>query len=141
MPNANGIPKHNNVNESTETSSAPPITTPSLRPVDIVIVEDDKDHTDILAMFMFKGKKYDVFNSAKEFLGNFNKYPLDTIILIDYQFPEENINGVDIYKELYIRGFTNCYLYSGMEFDVGELPSYIKTILKTDHDVLKDLVK
>lgn len=112
-----------------------------LKQVDIVIVEDDINHGNVMANFMFKDKKSDIFNTAKDFLANFNKYPLDTIILIDYQFPEENVNGVDVYKELYAKGYTNCYLYSGMDFRIGELPSYIKTILKTDLDALERLIK
>lgn len=141
LPYTNVLPKHNQISDFAGTSGKPPIVTSSLKQVDIVIVEDDKDHTDILATFMFKGKKSDVFNSAKEFLENYKKYPLDTIMLVDYQFPEENINGIDVYKELYANGFTNCYLYSGMEFEAGELPSYIKAILKTDLDAIKALIR
>ncbi|MEN9390977.1 MAG: hypothetical protein RL017_274 [Pseudomonadota bacterium] len=114
---------------------------PLLKNVDFVIVEDDKDNASILADYAFKNKKVDIFNAAKGFLTNYSKYPLDTAILVDCQFPEENVNGVEICKELHAKGFTNFYLYSGMEFDAGELPSYIKTILKADMEALDKFIE
>lgn len=92
--------------------------------VDMVLVDDDKMICESLQSNMFKNSKVDIFNTVKSFLGSLSRYPLDTKILIDYQFKEENINGVEIYKDLYNRGYTQCYLYSGMIFAPDELPEY-----------------
>lgn len=140
LPYANKVPFYNSSIHVVGSSKIISTISSALKKVDIVIVEDDRNNADTLVTFIFKDKKADVFNSAHEFLANFHKYPLDTVILIDYQFSDESINGIDVCKALYDKGFTNYYLYSGMEFKVGELPNYIKLISKTDTDKIGNLI-
>lgn len=141
FPHANKLPDHNNSNTLARNKNITPPTISAVKAVDIVLVEDDRDNADIMATFMFQDKKVEIFDKAKEFLANFSKYPLDTAMLIDYQFPEENVNGIEICKELHAKGFTNFYLYSGMDFYPGEVPSYIKVIFKTDLNAIENLAR
>lgn len=103
----------------------------NFKKVDLVIVDDDEDVINNLKLFVLKGKSVDSYLEVDDFLKNVDIYSLDNKILVDYKFANnETMNGIDVIKILQKKGFTNCYLYSGMEFDDGDLPDGISVILK-----------
>lgn len=108
--------------------------------VEVVVVDDDKRVTANLKEFMLKDKIVDVYHSAAKFLANYHQYAQDTLILIDYQFTDEEINGVEISRILHEAGFNNYYLYSGANFDDVGLPEDVRVIKKGDIDTLAELL-
>lgn len=55
---------------------------------------------------------------------------------MDNSFGTDQIGGIELAKKLHNDGFTNLYLFSGKNFEAGEVPDYIKVILKTNIDAL-----
>lgn len=110
------------------------------RQVDLVILDDDKDLVDNLMNFVLGGKVVDKYYTPQSLFESLSRYPKETKILIDNYFPDNDVNGQEIAKQLYNDGFTNLYLYSGTEFRTNALPFYLKSILKTDIDKIKSLV-
>ena len=111
----------------------------ALRQVDLIIVDDDEDILHNIMQLTLKGKKVDGFSSAGEFLANMHKYALTTKIVVDYKLVREHVNGLDIIQILHKKGFSNCYLFSGMPFKPGEIPVGIRVIPKEKMAVIASI--
>ncbi len=110
--------------------------------VDMVFIDDDKEFVSIFKrVITAQNKVIDTYPTASEFLSNLTKYPTDTIILMDNQFERENINGIELARQLHERGFSRLYLFSGSDYSGDtSIPGYLTPILKTDIDAVKRLL-
>lgn len=114
----------------------------NFKKVDIVIMDDDEDVISNLKLFVLKGKVVDSYMDVEDFLKNVDIYDLSNKMLIDYKYANNtSTNGIEVIQKLQEKGFTNCYLYSGMDFDAGELPDNIPIILKDKIDDISNLFK
>src|SRR6185437_10117078 len=93
-------------------------TTGEAAKVDLVYIEDDKKFASMFKRVLaFEDKVMDTYSGVGEFLGNISKYSADTtIILMDNQFEQENITGIELAKQLHERGFLRLYLFSGTDY-------------------------
>lgn len=105
--------------------------------VEIVLVEDDEDFLDSIVNNIFCDKIVDQYLRPEDLFKNIHRYSKDTKIYLDNKYNNSWLNGVDVAKELHEKGYEQLYLLSGSEFSKGELPSYLKTILKGDMDGLE----
>lgn len=110
------------------------------RTVDFVILHKQKMVTDSYAMLVEKyGKTVDVYNSGREFLKHFAKYPKDTKIAFGYNM-EEGLCGKDIAEKLHEAGYTNFTLLTGWSAEDLEsfgIPDYLPAIYMIDIDAVK----
>lgn len=116
---------------------------PHIKDIDLVLVEDDKSLINSFLIYvksLYPAKKVDVYDNARNFIDNIQSYEKTTVFLIDNQFKNEDISGVEINQKLYKNGYSECYLFTGDAFKDGELPYNIKTILKTDLDKIDELL-
>lgn len=112
-----------------------------VKEVDLVIIDDDKFLVDALVNYLSNDKNVDMYYTVKDFLDDLDSYPKSTKMLIDNQFKEEKITGIELAVKLHESGFTNLYLFSGTDFSNDKtIPDYLTTILKTDTDKIKSLL-
>jgi len=105
--------------------------------VDIVVIDDDEILGNSMVMlFENYNKTTDRYPNPKRFLEKKSLYPKDIKIFTDNNFGSNSITGVELAKQLHEMGFTNLYLFSGRDFEAGEVPDYLKLIPKTDIDGL-----
>jgi PleD family two-component response regulator len=109
------------------------------KPVDLVIVDDNKNIISAVKMFL-DDAKVDAYFNPFEFLNQVGKYPKHTKILIDYDFKLEGINGIEIAWKLNKLGFQHLYLFTGVILKKENLPSYLKVIEKQDTLAIQSLV-
>lgn len=107
--------------------------------VDLIIVDDDEDIIDNLKTFTLNGKIVDSFTDIRDFIQHVSEYTKTTKMLIDYTYVNETTNGIDIVQALQAKGYTNCYLYSGMQFNSADLPGNINVIMKNELHKIMDL--
>lgn len=100
--------------------------------VDLIIVDDDDDIINNLKVFTLKDKMVDSFTDIRDFIKHVQEYSKTTKMLIDYTYVNETTNGLEIVQALQAKGYTNCYLYSGMQFSDTDLPSNINVIMKNE---------
>ncbi|MCC2625728.1 MAG: hypothetical protein K0R14_1601 [Burkholderiales bacterium] len=119
-----------------------PSTTGEFAKVDLVFVEDDKEFANIFKRVLaMDNKVIDTYPTANEFLSNIAKYTTDTIILMDNQFEQENITGIELARQLHEKGFSRLYLFSGSDYSGdSSIPKYLTPILKTDLEKVKNLL-
>jgi signal transduction histidine kinase len=106
--------------------------------VDLVVIDDNKLFTNSL-LLMFDDKIVETYNDPDMFLNNLEKYPKDTKICTDNDL-RSHINGLQLAEQLHKAGFTNLYLLSGTEFASGEVPAYLKVILKSHTEEIIKLI-
>jgi hypothetical protein len=81
--------------------------------VDVVVLHKQKMVTDSMNMVLKKhGKTMDAYNSGREFLKHFEKYPKDMKIGFGYDL-EDGLCGKDIAEKLHDAGYTNFTLLTG----------------------------
>jgi hypothetical protein len=107
----------------------------------LVIVDDDFDFSETLAdYFGNKGILSDVYNCPIAFKSKLFKYCTDTKILMDNDFSNADITGIELAEQLHKLGYSNLYILSGKNFDQNEIPSYLKVLTKGDtNDILSIL--
>ena len=113
-----------------------------VKKVDFVIIDDEQTFADSLAGYL-KNQSYveiHTYYSPKRFLENLEQYPKDTKICMDYDF-ENQINGVELAKQLHQDGYTKLYLLSGKDFSKETIPDYLTVILKSDVEGFDKLVE
>ncbi len=113
----------------------------NLKKIDVVLIDDEEMLVDGLSTLLFErtGKVVDKYYNPEEFLTNLAQYAKDTKIFMDNDF-KSNITGIELAKQLHEQGYTNLYLFSGKDFNNGEIPSYLTLISKTDTDNLFSFV-
>ncbi len=116
--------------------------TTELNKINMVYVEDDKEFASIFKkVFATESKVIDTYSTTNEFLSNISKYTVDTVILMDNQFEQENITGIELAMQLHERGFSRLYLFSGSDYSGNNsIPGYLKALLKTDLEAVKQLL-
>lgn len=110
--------------------------------VNLVFIDDDKEFAEVFKRVLTSENiAMDTYSYVRDFLSNASKYPMDTIIFIDNHFEKENVTGTDLAKQLYERGFSRLYLFSGTDYSAdNSLPAYLTPILKTDLEAVKKLL-
>lgn len=114
-----------------------------LNKVDLVILDDDKNLVETILLFVVTDDKVvDTYHTAQDFLNNFAQYAKDTNFLLDNQYKDENITGVQIAQQLHEAGFTNLYLFSAECFsETGvTIPEYLTVIPKDDIAAVKRFI-
>lgn len=127
----------------TEKQTSKATTAEKLRVVDLVLVDDNKQLVNDFILCYTVNKNYKVcgYYTAREFLDNVHLYSKDTKFLIDNQFKSENIDGIEIARQLHQDGYTRLYLFSGTDFSKDPIiPGYLTPIFKTDIDFIADLL-
>ncbi len=109
-----------------------------LKIVDLVFVDDNQSFSQTVIDFIFDENIVDYYSDPRKFLANLGKYPKDTRIYLDNNYTMVDTLGIEIAKDLHELGFTRLYLLSGDVFKPGDVPNYVKAILKTDIDKIKD---
>jgi PAS domain S-box-containing protein len=107
--------------------------------VDVIIVDDDENYVNALTLFAFSDKKIAKYHDPSLFLIEVSKYPKDTQIYLDNNFKWCDLKGIDVAKELNVRGYTKIYLLSGEIFDKDNVPSYLNIINKFDIEKISKL--
>ncbi len=108
--------------------------------VDAVIIDDDKTFINMLVLHVFADQDTEEYHKPEDFLKNLDKYAKDTKIFLDNNYATSDLKGLDIAKELHERGYQQLYLLSGEVFGIGDVPSYLTVIEKTDTEHLKKVV-
>ena len=111
--------------------------------VDLVIIDDSASFVESVMTYLkeinsTQDRPYQIdhYTDPNTFLENLSRYPKDTKISLDNDFGVSALNGLQLAQKLYEQGYTKLYLLSGKDFEVGEVPSYIMLILKTDLDTI-----
>lgn len=109
--------------------------------VDIVVIDDDEIlGNSMILLFGNYNKTADRYPNPKRFLEKLSQYDKNIKIFIDNNFGNTHISGIELAKQLHEKGFTKLYLFSGNDFEEGEVPDYLTIIPKTDIDTLcKDI--
>jgi signal transduction histidine kinase len=110
--------------------------------IDMVYVEDDREFASIFKrVFATEDKVIDTYSTANAFLNNISKYATDTIILMDNQFEQEDMTGIELARQLHEQGFSRLYLFSGSDYTGDKsVPGYLIPLLKTDLEAVKRLL-
>jgi signal transduction histidine kinase/FixJ family two-component response regulator len=110
--------------------------------VDFVIIDDDVTLSETLAEFFIDEKfSVEIYNSPHVFKSKLSRYPLDTIILMDNDFCDEHLNGLELAKYLHERGYSRLYMISGRDFCEENVPPYLKILTKGNMNDLAALVE
>lgn len=113
-----------------------------LKKIDIVIIEDSETLANAIVLLLsYKGKAVDKYDNPKRFLENIAQYSKYTKICMDNDFGSKCISGIELAKQLHEAGFTKLCLFSGKDFDKGEVPDYLTVIKKGDQDYLDLLLR
>lgn len=112
----------------------------NLRHVDLIIIDDDELLLDTFSKFLFKDMAVDTYINPHELLENITQYPLNTKIVIDNNYNNSRLKGIDIARELYNKGYTNLYILSGEDPENVECGVYATALLKTDIDHIKTIL-
>ena len=115
--------------------------TSPLKKVDFILVDDDQSFAKNLMMFVFDNLRIDYYHDPHYFLSNIKKYGKETKILLDNQFANGSLSGIQLAQQLYARGYTQLYLLSGQEFEKNQLPKYLTIIRKDDIDSIKRMTQ
>ncbi|MDR1236595.1 MAG: PAS domain-containing sensor histidine kinase [Holosporaceae bacterium] len=100
-------------------------------PADVVIVDDDFDFSETLADFLRSGGiSADVYNCPCTFKTKLFKYCMDTKILMDNDFSNCDMTGVELAEQLHRLGYSKLYILSGKNFDPKEISPYLKVLMK-----------
>ncbi|MFN8770385.1 MAG: hypothetical protein ACK5Z5_05880, partial [Neisseriaceae bacterium] len=119
-----------------------------LRKVEMVIVDDYEEFTNMLKNTVLKNANIDIYNDLQGFVANVKKYPKDTKMLLDNNFDNYygEIKGIGAWgtgfslaNYLHEKGFSNLYLFSGDKFT--EVPPYLKIINKASTEDLENLIR
>lgn len=110
--------------------------------VDIVLVDDDIDFSNNFKRFITSNNKtIDKYNTVSEFMNNISKYPKNACLFIDNQFKNENITGIKVAEELHNMGYSNLYLFSGIDYSKDlSIPDYLTPVLKTNINYVFNLL-
>ncbi|OGO92404.1 MAG: hypothetical protein A3F41_00340 [Coxiella sp. RIFCSPHIGHO2_12_FULL_44_14] len=111
--------------------------TPTL--IDLVVVDDNKDFRDTLTRFAFSNLKVVAYHRPEELLKNLTSYSKETKMVIDNQFDNSTISGIELIQKLHEQGYSRLYLLSGWIFEKGEVPDYITVIRKDDIDAISHI--
>ncbi len=118
-----------------------PVQADIMRNVELVMADDDIYLVQAFKRYVSDIKPVDTYTKAQELVSNISQYDKSTIFVIDNQFKEENISGIDVLNKLYQMGYTNLYLYSGTDFsNDSRIPLYIKTIVKPGLEIIDELL-
>jgi len=122
-------------------TSLAPLHNGKFKHVDLVIIEDNRSFAESIITYLQELRstqdhsyQVDHYTHPHTFLENLSQYPKDTKISVDNDFGVPDLNGLQLAQKLYEQGYTKLYLLSGTEFSIGEVPSYLGFILKTDLD-------
>jgi PAS domain S-box-containing protein len=109
--------------------------------VDLVIIDDNINLSETLAdFFRNEGMSVDVYNCPMVFKTNLFKYNASVKILMDNDFHNERITGLKLAEQLQELGYSKLYLLSGKNFFEGEIPLYLKVLIKGNTDDLMQLL-
>ena len=108
-------------------------------PVNLVFVDDDQ--TLLNTYVMFAGhKKADTYHYPQHFLDRLSQYPLNTTILLDQHYVNDDRQGIEIARHLHEMGYTRLYLLSGGNLPEVQIPDYLPLILKGDLETLSAVI-
>lgn len=110
--------------------------------VHIVFVDDEKFFTDNLIANYYSHLVIDTYTNPYEFLNKADQYPLDTRIILDNNYYNDDgsfiTDGISIAKRLHKRGFNKLYLLSGERV---KTPDYLIPVFKNNEETLAKLDK
>ena len=112
----------------------------NIKKTSLVIIDDDQTLADSTANLLkdrFEG--VEVYYHPNNFLKNLHQYDKNTTFCIDHDFKTQ-IDGFELAKQLKEMGYTKLYLFTGRNFEKGEVPDYLTVILKSDIDGLDRIV-
>lgn len=121
-----------------EVSRERPIENPA--PVNLVFVDDDEEMLHTYVIFS-GGKKADTYQYIQHFLDKLAQYPLNTTILLDQHYANDDRQGVDIAQHLHEMGYTRLYLLTGGNLQDVDIPTYLTLILKGDLETLSSVIR
>lgn len=110
--------------------------------VHMVIVDDEIESVKRLITDHYAHLIVDVYHNPFEFLKQVDKYPKNTKIIMDNKYYYNgnelirDINGAIMASQLYVKGYTNLYIYSWEKCDT---PEHVTLILKTDIETMAHL--
>ena len=110
--------------------------------VDMVWLEDQTWFLDDLVERYYKHLQVDKYYDPVSLMEDIHQYPLDTRIILDTYYETVDkipyaIDGFRLAKQLHELGYTNLILYGGE--DPGNVPEYLKVVLKSDRDMIDKL--
>ena len=110
--------------------------------VDMVWLEDQTWFLDDLVERYYKHLQVDKYYDPVSLMEDIHQYPLDTRIILDTYYETTDkipyaVDGFRLAKQLHELGYTNLILYGGE--DPGNVPEYLKVVLKTDRDMIDKL--
>ena len=109
-------------------------------PVNLVFVDDDQ--TLLNTYIIFAGhKKADAYYYPQHFLDKLGQYPLNTTILLDQHYVNDDRQGLDIARHLHEMGYTRLYLLSVGNLPQEPMPQYLTVIIKGDLEALSAVIR
>ena len=117
---------------------------PSSKVVDMVWLDDEKIYLDDMVAKYYPDTIVDKYYDPAIFFDYVIQYPLNTKIFLDHNYYSNDnykfdVNGITVAQKLNQSGYTNLFLISGEA--VENAPEYLKVILKTDTQALRNLNK
>ena len=101
--------------------------------IDVVLIDDNEMLIGSMESFIKDYKKSVAkYYNPKEFLDDLAKHDKEAKIFIDNDFGGDHMSGIELAEQLRVHGFSKLYLLSGTSFAEGEVPDYLKPLLKSD---------
>lgn len=107
--------------------------------INLVIVDDDKKFANHLKYYLFSELQVDCYQNPYDFLSCLSKYQKTTKILLDNNFDNSYLKGIEIAEILHKQGFVNLYLITGDIFREDQVPKYLKMICKDDINKINEV--
>lgn len=109
--------------------------------VDLVILDDDKNLVNAILMFIADDVLVDKYHIPQDFLDNMYQYDKRTKFLIDNQYSNEGITGIQIAKQMHDLGYINLNLFTGEFFEEDSgIPDYLNVVSKHDEKAIQCLL-
>lgn len=107
------------------------------RTVDVVLLDDDIQFTNILKAVVFSGLSVDEYQDPHFFLKQVQLYNKNTRIYLDYHYEQTMIKGLEIARQLHEMGFSQLYLLSGQPLIGDDIPDYLTVIRKDNIEAIQ----
>jgi len=108
----------------------------TLKTVDVIFIDDEVCLLESYKMFA-SGKIVDTYSVPEEFLDAVAQYPKNTRILLDQNFANSALKGIQIAEQLHAMGYTRLFLLSGGALSQLKIPDYLTFLQKGDLDSLE----
>ncbi|MEM9243383.1 MAG: PAS domain-containing sensor histidine kinase [Pseudomonadota bacterium] len=108
---------------------------------DIVLVDDDTHFIDTIGKYAFPGYRVAVYYRPDELLSELSSYTKDTTFLLDYEFHNSAISGVDLAQQLLNKGYSRAFILSGHDLTPDEIPDFLTVFRKDELDKVRAVLE